>query len=177
MWPNPLHPAIVHFPVVLAVLLPFVIGGALWRIAHGAAPRRAWLLPVLAAAALTASAWLALQTGKAQEDRVESVVPGDALHGHEEAAELLLALSVVVLLVAAAGLAGGAAGRAGRYVSLLGALAVLAAGTRAGHTGGQLVYAYGAASAYASTGAAVSGDAARASSGSDSDDRRDVEHH
>ncbi len=177
MWPNPLHPAIVHFPVVLAVLLPLVVGGALWRIARGVAPRRAWVLPLLAAAALTASAWLAMQTGKAQEDRVETVVPGDVLHGHEEAAELLLALSGVVLLVTAVGLAGGAAGRAGRYVSLLGALAVLAAGTRAGHTGGQLVYAYGAASAYARTGAAVGGDAARAPAGSDHDDRRDADHH
>lgn len=151
MWPNPLHPAIVHFPVVLAVLFPLVVGGALWAIHRSAAPRRAWALAVLAAAALTASAGLAVQTGRAQEDRVEAVVPGDALHGHEEAAERLLALSGVVLLIAAVGLAGGVVGRAGRYVTLLGGLAVLAAGVWAGHTGGQLVYTHGAASAYAGT--------------------------
>lgn len=149
MWLNPLHPAVVHFPIVLAVLLPLVVTGALWARARGTAPRRLWIVAVLTAGALAMSAWVAIQTGKSQEDRVESVVPRDALHGHEEAAELLLALSGVVLLVAAAGLAGGVVGRAGRYVTLIGSLAVLAAGARAGHTGGQLVYAHGAAAAYA----------------------------
>lgn len=157
MWPNPLHPAIVHFPIVLVVLLPLLTVAALWVIRRGAAPRRAWLVPLLAAAALTASAWLAVQTGKSQEDRVESIVPAAALHEHEEAAERLLALSAIVLLVTATGLAGGVVGRAARYVTVAGALGLLTAGVWAGHTGGQLVYAHGAAGAYASA-AAPAGD-------------------
>jgi len=34
MLPNPLQPAVVHFPVVLAFLLPLFARGGLWRIRH-----------------------------------------------------------------------------------------------------------------------------------------------
>lgn len=152
MLPNPLHPAIVHFPVVLVVLLPLFLVGALWAIRRGASPRIAWAVPLAAAAALTLSAWLAVQTGQAQEDRVEAVVPEAPFKTHEAAAEQFLALSGILLLVAGVGLVGGTVGRAGRYVTVAGALGLLVAGVRVGHTGGQLVYTHGAASAYATTG-------------------------
>ena len=173
MIPNPLHPAIVHFPVVLVVLLPLFLGGALWAIRRGAAPRRAWAVPLAAAAALTLGAWLAVQTGQQEEERVEAVVPEAPFKAHEEAAEQFLAFSGILLLVAAAGLAGGTVGRAARYVSVVGALGLLAAGVRVGHTGGQLVYTHGAASAYAS-GAATT-DQERPN-GRSADDRRGSEH-
>ena len=60
----PLHPLVVHFPIVLAVLLPIFAAGALLVIRRGTTARRAWALPVLAAAALTASAWVATETGE-----------------------------------------------------------------------------------------------------------------
>ena len=50
MLPDPLHPAVVHFPIVLMVLLPFVAASALWAIRRGARPVRAWAVPVGAAA-------------------------------------------------------------------------------------------------------------------------------
>jgi len=46
MLPNPLHPAVVHFPIVLALLLPIFAIGALWTIRRGARPRRAWGIPL-----------------------------------------------------------------------------------------------------------------------------------
>src|SRR6185437_512774 len=52
MLPNPLHPAVVHFPVVLAFLLPLFVGGAIWAIRRGANPRRAWLVPLAGSAGL-----------------------------------------------------------------------------------------------------------------------------
>lgn len=148
MLPNPLHPAIVHFPVVLVFLLPIFALGALWAIRRGARPRRAWAIPLAVAGALTLSAWVAIQTGQAQEDRVESVVAESAIHEHEEAAEAFLALSGVLLLVTAAGLFGGVTGRSARVVATAGALALIAAGWRVGDSGGKLVYEHGAASAY-----------------------------
>ena len=42
MLPNPMHPAVVHFPVVLAFLLPLFVAGALLAIRRGANARRAW---------------------------------------------------------------------------------------------------------------------------------------
>lgn len=164
MIPNPLHPAVVHFPIVFAVLLPLVAAGALWMIRRGAAPRRAWLLPALLAAGLSLSAFVALRTGAAQEDRVERVVRGGAIHGHEEAAELFLVLSGVVLVVAGVGFAGGVVGRAARIVATIGAVGVLGAGYRVGQSGGELVYTHGAANAYVQPQSGTYGGAATAPS-------------
>jgi uncharacterized membrane protein len=147
--PNPLHPAVVHFPIVLAFLLPLFAVGALVAIRRGARPRRAWSLPLGIAAALTLSSWVAVQTGEAQDERVEDVVAEQPLETHEETAELFLTLSGVLLAVAAAGLAPGLVGRTGRVVAAVGAVALVGAAARVGHSGGELVYRYGAASAYA----------------------------
>ena len=144
----PLHPLVVHFPIVLVTLLPISIGVALWMIRKGTTPRRVWAVPVALAAALALSAWVATETGESQEDRVERVVARGALHGHEEAAERFLVLSGVLVLVTAAGLSRGNVGRAARLVSAVGALGLVAAGVQVGHSGGSLVYREGAANAY-----------------------------
>lgn len=148
MFGIPMHPLIVHFPIVLAILLPISVVVALWVVRKGATPRRAWAVPLTVAAALTLSAWVATETGESQEDRVERVVPRRALHGHEEAADRFLVLSGVLLLVTAGGLARGTVGRAARYVSAAGALGLVVAAAQVGHSGGTLVYRHGAASAY-----------------------------
>lgn len=148
MLPNPLHPAVVHFPIVLAFLLPLFAIGALVAIRKGARPLRAWSLPLAVGAALTLSSWVAVQTGESQDERVERVVGNAPLETHEEAAELFLTLSGVLLLVSAAGLVRGVVGRAGRIVGTVGAIALVVAAAQVGHTGGELVYRHGAASAY-----------------------------
>jgi len=148
MLPDPLHPAIVHFPIVFMILLPLAAAGALWAIRRGNSPRSAWAIPCGLAIALTLSAWLAVETGETQEERVEDAVSESALHPHEEAAERFLLLSGVLLLVSGAGLLGGRAGRAARLTTVVGAVGLAAVGAQVGHTGGKLVYGYGAASAY-----------------------------
>lgn len=154
--PNPLHPAVVHFPIVFAVLLPFIAAGALWAIRRGTTPRRAWLFPLALAAALTLSAIVAVKSGQAQENRVENIVGERPVHGHEEAAELFLVLSGLLLAVAVVGLAPGLVGRAARIVATVGTLGVLGAGYQVGASGGELVYHHGAASVYALQGGQVS---------------------
>jgi uncharacterized membrane protein len=150
MIPDPLHPAVVHFPIVLVVLLPLMAAGALWAIRRGTAPRRAWAFPLAGAGALALSAFVAVQSGQAQQERVERVVGDRPLESHEEAAELFLVLSGVLLVIAGVGLAPGVTGRAARMVAALGAVGLLGAGYRVGASGGELVYRHGAASAYAS---------------------------
>ena len=145
----PLHPLIVHFPIVLTFLLPISVLVALWTIRKGTTPRRAWAVPVALAAALSFSAFIAVETGENEEDRVERVVAEPAMHGHEEAAERFLVLSGVLLLVAAAGFLPRTLGQAARFVTAAGAIGLVAAGVQVGHSGGTLVYQHGAASAYA----------------------------
>jgi hypothetical protein len=151
----PLHPLMVHFPIVLAVLLPVSVLVALRVIGRGATPRRAWAVPVAVAGALTLSAWVATQTGESQEDRVERVVARGALHEHEEAGERFLVLSGALLVVAGVGLMRGTVGRAARVVTAVGAVALVAAGAQVGHSGGLLVYRHGAAGAYVQSSGAV----------------------
>jgi uncharacterized membrane protein len=150
MLPDPLHPAIVHFPIVLAVLAPLFVAGAIWAIHRRANARRSWLVATAALGALAFSTWLALQTGEREEDRVERVVAEQPLERHEEAAELFLAATAVVLLVSFAGFLPGAFGTTGRLLTAGGTLALVGLGVLTGHSGGELVYRYGAASAYVS---------------------------
>jgi uncharacterized membrane protein len=148
MIPDPLHPAVVHFPIVLAVLFPLFVGGALWSMRRGTRARRAWLLPTVVAAALAGSAWLSVETGESQADRVERVVGERTMEAHEELAETFLTVAVVVAALAAAGLAAGLIGRTARVLTAVGSLALVGVVIPVGHTGGQLVYRHGAASAY-----------------------------
>ncbi len=149
MLPNPLHPAIVHFPIALVVLLPFFALGALWAIRRGASARRVWLVPTALAAALTLSAFVALRTGQAQGEKVEHAVGEKIVDAHEEAAERFLVLSGVLLVITGVGLAGGVVGRSARLVSTVAALGLVVAGVQVGRSGGELVYKHGAASVYA----------------------------
>lgn len=148
MIPNPLHPAVVHFPIVFVFMLPLFAVGALWAIRRGTPPRRAWLVVVAAAGLLSASAWLAVQTGGAQEERVEAVVAERPLKSHEEAGERFLVFSVIGLAVVGTGLFNGSLGRAGRWAGVAAAGALLLAGWQVGHSGGELAYRHGAAAAY-----------------------------
>ncbi len=148
MIPEPLHPAVVHFPIVLVVILPIAAVVALLVIRNGVGAGRAWSVPLALAAALSASAFIAVRTGEAEEERVEEVVPEAALHAHEEAAERFLALSLVLAGVAAVGLVGGSIGRSARLVATVGAFGLVFAGLQVGGSGGDLVYEHGAASAY-----------------------------
>jgi uncharacterized membrane protein len=163
MLPDPLHPAVVHFPIVLMILLPVIAAGALWAIRRGSSPRLAWGAPFAFAVALTLSAWVAVETGESQEEKVEDVVAEAPRHAHEESAEQFLILSGVLLLVTGVGLFRGRLGGAARLAATAGALGLVAVGARVGHTGGKLVYQYGAASAYVQGGAV--GDAGPAEGG------------
>jgi len=152
MLPDPIHPFVVHFPIVLSVALPISALWALWKIAGGASPRKAWILPVLFSAALTASSYLALETGQAQEDRVEGVVGELPLHTHEEAAELFLLLSVGMVGLLSVGFLGGSPGKSIRMLGTVATSVLLVAGARVGASGGSLVYEHGAAQAYVVSG-------------------------
>jgi uncharacterized membrane protein len=158
MLANPLHPAVVHFPIVLMFLAPLVAVGAMWAIARGGHLRRAWAIPVALCAALSVSAFVAVRTGEAQTERVERVVAEQPLETHEEGAEVFLMSAAVLTVISAAGLIQGRLGRTARWGTTVGAILLAVMGVRVGHSGGELVYRHGAASAYAT--AAVSAESA-----------------
>ena len=150
MLPDPLHPAVVHLPIALALLVPGVALFALALARFGLVSERGWAFVVLLQVLLVGSAWLALETGEDQEERVEKVVAERHIEEHEEAAEWLLRAAALGLLVIGAGLAPGRTGRIARPLGLVLSLAVAGTAVRVGHTGGGLVYEHGAAAAYTS---------------------------
>lgn len=155
----PLHPAVVHLPLGLAMLMPLLAAGFAWALWTGRIQRRAWLAVVALQALLLGSGFVAMNTGGSEEERVEAVVRESAIERHEERAEqfmwaagatLALTTLVVVLPVPAAITPIAAA-------VVVATLAVGGMALRVGHAGGELVYVHGAASAY--TSAARAGDA------------------
>jgi uncharacterized membrane protein len=149
MLPEPLHAAVVHFPIVFAVLLPLVAVLSLVAIRRGGNVRLWWGITVSVMLALAASSFTAVRTGEAEEDRVEDVVGDRAMHTHEEAGERFLVLTGGLLLLGVAGLIPRRFGGVMRAAAVIASVGVLAAGWQVGHSGGELVYRHGAASAYA----------------------------
>lgn len=150
----PIHPAIVHIPIGLAVVTPVLAGAVLVALWRGRADRRTWGIVALVQAIVLAGALVALQTGRAEEERVEEVAPEAAIEMHEERAEvftwlagLSLATGVAVLLVP-----GRKAILASALAATMTSAAVAGATWWVGHSGGSLVYQHGAALAYAGKG-------------------------
>jgi uncharacterized membrane protein len=136
----PLHPAIVHVPLGLAFVLPFVSAGlalALWR---RLASRRAWVLAVALQATVVAAGVAARWAGERDEERVERIVGEPAIEAHERAADAFLWGASIVLLVAAAVLVlPSRAAVATAAAAALGTIAVAALAYGAGKAGGELV--------------------------------------
>lgn len=147
----PLHPAIVHLPLGLAVVLPLAAIAALVALWRGWLPARAWVGVVALQALLVGGGLLGLFSGEQDEERVERAVNEAAIESHEHAAQRFVAAGAVTLVVAATALAFARRPRWQRSAQLATAglsLGVLALGLSVGHQGGALVYREGAASAW-----------------------------
>ncbi len=153
------HPKLVHLPIALGALMPVVAGGialAWWR---KWLPSRAWVVVVALQAVLVASGFAALQSGEAEEERVEHVVPESVLEAHEDAAASFAWTSAGVLALAVMALIAHRRRRSALPLAAavtLGALVVLGLGYRTGEAGGALVYRHGAARVYAGDSAGTS---------------------
>ncbi|NNL86524.1 MAG: hypothetical protein HKP27_12770 [Myxococcales bacterium] len=146
--PEPLHPAVVHLPIALAVLIPGLALLAAVTIRLKLVAARTWWAVLLLQLVLLGSIWAALETGEDEEERVERVVAERHIEAHEELAERFQLVGAVALVFVAGGLLPGTAGGFARAAAVLATLGVLAAGVQVGHSGGELVYRYGAAGAY-----------------------------
>jgi hypothetical protein len=171
-----MHPKLVHIPVTLAILMPFLAGGVFLAWLRGWFPRRTWIIVAILQGVLAVSAFTALKSGEVDEEIVENVVSEDAIEEHAEYAEKFLIAGIIVFLLAAAGAAipkeGIARGFAG--TALLGTLIVFWLAYETGEHGGKLVYELGAANAHiAASGAAIPVPGMGESGDSDDDDDDD----
>lgn len=145
----PLHPVVVHLPLVLAFLMPLVAASMLIARWRGKAPRRAWWIVTVVAGVLAAGTWAAVQTGEEDEEAVEAVVAEEAIHQHEERGEVLLWMSAAyVALMLVVPIVGTSLQRAAGLAAVAGSLGLAVTAWLVGHSGGELVYRHGAANAY-----------------------------
>ncbi len=160
MIPDPLHPAVVHFPIVLLLLgAPLAVVSLFLRKYH---------LPALTAAVLAlggAGALVATWTGEeAAELAGELSGSGEkTLDAHEEWGERARNAGIVAALLAVTSAALGRKPVAGRALGAAAAIAAVGAAfsvAQAGHYGGAVVYKHGVgvnAAAGASAGDAPGG--------------------
>jgi hypothetical protein len=139
----PLHPAVVHVPLGLALVMPLLLGALLWAVLTDRLPGRVWLVALVLQGIILGAAAVALRTGEQDEDRVENRVGEARLEAHERAAQAF---------TWAAGLTFGTVGLAlalrnrrrpfavAGMTSVALSVAMLALGVQAGHRGGALVH-------------------------------------
>jgi uncharacterized membrane protein len=146
----PIHPIIVHFPLALAFLMPVLVLVVAIMMKKNKISNEGWLLIVGLQLVTTVTGYISLQTGESEESIVERVVDKKLIHEHEEAAEIFVGSTVVVLALSIAvyflrtelqlyvqlGIA---------FIGLLSSYFAF----NTGQLGGELIYEHGAASAYA----------------------------
>ena len=139
----PLHPAVVHVPLGLALVMPLVLGGLLWAILTGRLPWKAWLIGLFLQVVILGAAFLALRTGQQDEERAEARTGEAQIAAHERAAQAFTWAVGLTLAVGAASLVLRARPRAfaaGGLATVALSVGVLALGIQTGHRGGLLVH-------------------------------------
>lgn len=151
MFGLPLHPLVVHFPVVLAVFIPLLALWAFWHQRQRSPGRgKVWAAFVLAQAVLAVSAFLAVQTGEADEEKAEKRVSEARLEKHEDQGKRFALVSTGTTLLGAAGFLPAPLGMAAQTLALAATWAQFGFIMPVGHSGADLVH--GANGVYAGGG-------------------------
>ena len=165
----PLHPALVHVPLGVSVVMPIVAAAIGFALLKGWANKPMWLVVIALQAVVLVGGLAAMNSGEDEEEVVEKVVNEKLIEEHEEKGEafvwsagITLALSAAVLVLGPqqVGIAA--------MITALAAAVTLGLGYRVGHSGGELVFKHGAASAYA--GGASTGEGGGGSQAAPDDD-------
>lgn len=145
----PLHPAVVHVPLGLAFAIPALVLWSAFRAWRGDQGRALWGVVAFLQVVLVAGAFVAMSLGEKDEEAVERVVAEEKINAHEARAKQFAWGGVAAFVITSLLL--GTSGGVLRLLSLAAVLLSLATAglaVRAGHSGGQLVYVHGAASAH-----------------------------
>jgi len=145
----PLHPAVVHLPLGLAILMPLlalVFTLAWWK---GWSSRRGWALVFGLQLLLVGAGLFVKQTGERENRNARRVLVRGTVRPHSKAADLFVLASGATLVIAGLGLV--LRERQARWAAAAATVAtfvVAGIAVRVGHLGGELVYVKGAATVY-----------------------------
>ncbi len=138
--------------------MPLIGGGIVFAYFRGWFDRRVWVIVCLLQALLVGSGLVAMKTGEADQEQVAQAVAERHIESHEEAAEVFLWASALVLalMVLPLGLSEGDIRNALLIFACVGSAAGALLGYRTGDAGGRLVYEHGAASVHVNAAASSS---------------------
>lgn len=145
----PLHPLIVHFPIVITFLLPVLILVFALMIKSNKMNPKSWLIIVGLQLTVVVTGYVSLETGETEEHTVEKIVSKKIIHEHEEAAEVFVGSTVLALVLSIAAFF--IRKEIGFPVKLgIAGLTLVSCylAYKTGQLGGELVYKHGAAAAY-----------------------------
>lgn len=149
MFELPLHPALVHIPLGLVFVMPFLILLFWFFIHKGWLPKKVWIIAIICQIMVFGSGLIAMETGEHDEEIVEKVVPENIIETHEEKAETFVWISgFITLLLFSLIAAPDRFSNLSKVVSLIAVLINLILAMDLGHSGGELVYKHNAASAH-----------------------------
>lgn len=177
----PLHPAVVHVPLGLAMVSPVLFFLLWFMIRKEWLPARAWVLAVVIQALLVGSALYAKELGEEDKEKVEKTLSenqdrhhehhagpvmkdkhehSDQEHSevehHEHIAERFIKVEVALLILVLSGLLTRFSfSNQVRFFTVLASLAALYFAYETGHSGGEMVYVKGGAKAYFETSAEI----------------------
>jgi uncharacterized membrane protein len=145
----PFHPVMVHFPIALAFILPILILVFAFMIKSQKMSHHAWLVIIGLQIVTTVTGYVALDSGEKEEHAVEKVLDKKHIHHHEESAEIFVGSTVLALVISIAAFF---LRKPIQFYLQLGTLLIALISCylvyQTGHSGGELVYRYGAANAY-----------------------------
>ena len=149
---TPFHPLIVHFPLALTFILPILVIIFAFMIKTNKMSHQAWLIIIGLQMITTITGYVAMDAGENDEQQVEKVVSKKIIHEHEEAAEIFVGSTVIILVlsIAAYFLRKEIQFFVNLGVCFLGLISCFLA-YRTGELGGELVYVHGAAGVHTTT--------------------------
>lgn len=141
MFDLPIHPLVIHFPIVLATFLPFFAAYVLWHDRRQQKRQsQPWIAWVMFQALLAISALVSVKTGEIDEEKVENRVPEATLERHEELGESFALVSGATTVLAFGGFLPAPIGPTVRVLTLAASAGQFALMVPLGHSGAGLVH-------------------------------------
>ncbi len=140
----PLHPMLVHFPIVLTALMPVLLIAFLIAERKMWATEKIWFLALGLSLLTPLSTFLAMRAGENDEELVEKVVRENLIEVHAEWGEWVLWMGIAVFICLLASMIFKKI-KILKVLPILISLAAIFPVVQAGHSGGELVYKYNAA--------------------------------